>query len=140
MIGLAVERAVAAAQHGHPVARTHVDDARHAPVGRERAQYRPVYMRRHVPHRAVGEVRAVRIAVAAIVIGVGGIDEPDPELRVWRHLETDAARPRVVRVDVHAAGGAALHRELEAAVLLRADGGMFVEIADQQRRCRVFTR
>ena len=84
-------------------------------------------------------MRPVGVAVAAIVVGVRGIRVPDTELRVRRHLEADAPGPCVIRVDVHAVGRAALHRQLQAAIALRTHRGMAVKVADQLRRRRVLT-
>ena len=67
------------------------------------AQHRVVDLRRLIPDRDVGEVRPVLVAVAAVVVGVGGIGVADPELRVRHHLEAEAARQRVVAVEAHAA-------------------------------------
>jgi hypothetical protein len=47
-------------------------------------------------------MRAIRVAVTAVHLGIGGIDESDPELRVGRHLEAEAARQRVIGVDAQA--------------------------------------
>jgi hypothetical protein len=93
-----------------------------------------------ISQRDVGQMGPILVAVAAVVIGVGGIHESDPELGVGRHLQAEAPGPGVVPVQGDARGRPALARELQPPVILHAHGRVAVQIPDQGRGGRVLTR
>src|SRR6185503_583336 len=138
---LAVEGTVAAARDVQPAARTRADDRRRAPVGDDRAESGGADGWRLDADRKRGEVSSILVAVPAVSLRVVRVGETGRCLQETTAGEIPIAPGQgVVAVQAHATGIAALERELEPAILLRADVREQIEDTDLGSRRGVFTR
>ena len=89
LVRLAVERVVRSPLRMLSVVPdAHVERCPPAASWMRAAPPRHCQMRRQVSDRAVGEVRPVRVATAAVRSGSAGSVKPIPNCAIWRHLQT----------------------------------------------------